>query len=155
MKKSLIIILLFFATYCVCNSSVVAQKINGSIDEKTVILGRTAHGKIILTIPSGLHINSNKPADEFLVPTTVKFSSSNVKIGKIIYPKAKLKKFKFSEEPLSVYEGKIAINFTFSIPSKFESKQVKIDAAIKYQACTEQVCFPPKKEKLLLFAKIK
>ena len=132
-----------------------AQTVSGAINGKTVKRGKLASGKIILIIPNDLHVNSNKPSDEFLIPTNVKFNSSNVKVGKIIYPKAIFQKFNFSEKPLSVYEGQIIIKFTFLIPVNFKNKEVNIDAVVQYQACNQEVCFAPKKIKITLSAKIK
>ena len=132
-----------------------AQTVSGAIDEKTVKRGKLATGKIILTIPNDLHVNSNKPSDEFLIPTNVTFTSPNIKISKVIYPKAKFKKFSFSEKPLSIYEGQAVINFTFLIPANFKNNEVNIDAVVQFQACNHEVCFPPKKQKITLSAKIK
>src|SRR4051812_22349748 len=115
MKKLLITISLIFGM--LLTSAVFhnlnAQTVSGLIDKKTIRRGRAASGRIILTIPSDLHINSSKPNDEFTVPTSVKFNGSNVKINRIIYPKGIFQKFDFSSIPLSVYEGQAIIKFTF------------------------------------------
>ena len=154
MKKSTIIIVIFLLVFFVGGKSAVAQTVSGAINEKTVKRGKLASGKIILTIPNDLHVNSNKPRDEFLIPTSVKFTSSNIKISKVIYPKAKFQKFGFSEKPLSIYKGQVTINFKFLIPTNFKNNEVKIDAVVQFQACNHEVCFPPKTEKIVLLAKI-
>ncbi len=157
MKNLPIIISLFLLSFFIfCGKTIVsAQTVSGAIDEKSIKRGKSATGKIVLTIPNELHINSNKPSDEFLIPTTVKFSDSNVKPGKITYPKATFQKFKFSESPLSIYKGLTVIKFTFTIPANFKDKEVKINAEVQYQACNEEVCFAPKKTKIILSAKVK
>ena len=155
MKKLTIIIPIFLLIFLICGKSMMAQTVSGAIDEKTVKRGKLASGKIILTIPNDLHVNSNKPSDEFLIPTNVTFTSPNIKISKVIYPKAKFKKFSFSEKPLSIYEGQAVINFTFLIPANFKNSEVMLDAEIQFQACNHEVCFPPKKQKITLSAKIK
>ena len=153
--KNSSIIFLFLLLFFVGGKSGLAQTVSGAIDEKTVKPGKLASGKIILTIPNDLHVNSNKPSDEFLIPTNVKFTSSNAKIIKITYPQAKFQKFGFSEKPLSIYEGRVTINFKFLIPANSKNNTVRIDAAVQFQACNHEVCFPPKTEEITLIAKIK
>lgn len=158
MKKKLSIFSLIFVTFlaAVNGVSTDAQTISGSINKDSVRRGRrAASGQIILKIPAELHVNSHKPNDEFTVPTTVKFNDSNVKVSKIIYPKGILRKFKFSETALSVYQGRVIFPFTFSVPANLKSNEIRINAMIEFQACNEEVCFPPKRKKITLTARIK
>lgn len=128
--------------------------VNGSIEKSSVKLGKTGKGSIVLTIPSHLHINSNKPTSEFMIPTEIELNSKEVKNLKIIYPKGKDRKFEFSEEKLNIYEGKTLIPFTFMIPKNLKIKTINIIALVSYQACTDEVCYPPKKTEIVLKAKV-
>ena len=106
--------------------------IEGSIERSSVEPGSTNKGTVTLSIPKELHTNSNTPTSEFMIPTAVKFSSSEAKITKISYPKGKNKKFDFSEEPINVYEGKTTVKFNFTVPKTLKSKTVKIRAVVSY-----------------------
>ena len=130
--------------------SVTAQTISvsGSIEKNPVKLDSKNKGTITLTIPKELHINSNKPTSEYMIPTAVKFSSNQAKITKIRYPKGKNKKFDFSEEPINVYEGKAIIKFDFTVPKTLKSKVIKIHVIVSYQACTNEICYQPQKKEL-------
>lgn len=56
---------------------------------------------IALYINEQYHINGNETADEFLIPTVVKFNSrNNFTFGKINYPASKSKLFEYSEQKI-------------------------------------------------------
>jgi Disulphide bond corrector protein DsbC len=156
MKK--IVVKLFFVLVIsfVFILSVNAQAISvtGSSEKRLVKRGAKNKGTIVLSIPNELHINSNKPTSEFMIPTTIKFSSNQAKITKIVYPKGKNKKFDFSEEPINVYEGKTIIKFNFTVPAKLKSKLVRIRALVSYQSCTNEVCYQPEKKEIFITAKV-
>ncbi len=61
-----------------------------------------------VNVSEGWHINSDKPYDEYLIPTSLTIvENPNFKLKKVAYPKAHDYKFSFSESPLSVWEGTI------------------------------------------------
>ena len=157
MKKHAIKLFFTLASLTVFSFLANAQNIavNSSINNSSVKRGATGKGSIILLIPRELHINSNKPTSEFMIPTIVKLNSSEVTNLKIFYPKGKDKKFDFSEEKINVYEKKTIIPFTFSVPQLTKSKTINIRAVVGYQACTNEVCYPPQKKEITLIFRIK
>ncbi len=59
-----------------------------------------------MDIPAGLHVQSNKPLDKFLVPTKLEVETpSGMKVGPVSYPRAVMRKLKFSKGMVAVYEG--------------------------------------------------
>ena len=153
MKKSVVLLFSFvLILFAGIFHQVKAQTISvsGFIEKGSVKRGTIAKGSIILSIPSELHINSNKPTSEYMIPTTVKLSGRGIKIGKIAYPKGKDRKFDFSEEAINVYEGQTLIRFAFTVPRNLKSKTIKIRALISYQACTNEVCYAPQKKEIFL-----
>ncbi len=95
------------------------------------------------------HINSNQPANPSLIPTNVTFtvSDESVTIGRVIYPKPELKKFSFSKEKLSVYEGAVLIQTSLTFNEVF-SDSLELKAVFDYQACTDTICLLPKQVEL-------
>lgn len=131
-----------------------AQTVSGSIGNGSVKRGATARGVITLDIPEGLHVNSNQPNNEYAIPTTVKISSSNAIVGRVSYPRGKAKKFSFNEAPIYIYEGRVRFTFPVKVPAKFKGKTVSVRAVVRYQACTDEVCYPPREKEITITAKV-
>ena len=148
----------FFITSCAITLFVVAsdaQNISGSITGGSVTKGKMAHGAVTVSIPAGLHMNSNKPSSEYAIPTVVKLSSNGVKLGAVTYPRGSNRKFEFSENPINVYEGIVKFPFTITVPSGYSGETVRVHATVKYQACTNEVCYPPKSKEITITAKVR
>ncbi|MEJ7862189.1 MAG: protein-disulfide reductase DsbD domain-containing protein [Pyrinomonadaceae bacterium] len=129
-----------------------AQTISGSVG--TVKRGAAAKGTIVMNIPAGLHVNSSRPNSEFAIPTSIKISAAGAKVGAIKYPGGKNRKFGFSEDTLNVYENRAVFNFNVSVPANFKGNVVKVRAVVRYQACTDEVCYAPKSKEVTLTAKV-
>ncbi len=137
-------------------SAVGAQTVTGSIGKGEVARGKKARATVILDIPHDLHTNSNNPGSEYAIATTVKVAPvSGVKIGAVAYPRGMNKKFEFSEKALNVYEGRVVFGFDVTVPRGYRNPTVEIEATVRYQACTNEVCYPPKSKTVKLTAKVK
>lgn len=103
---------------------------------------------IKVKIDSSWHINSNKPNEDFLIPTEIKINSDNyISLTKIIYPKGKDLKFSFNDKPLSVYEDEIMLGGILKISKDIPLGEHEIDFTLNYQACNNSTCLPPKELK--------
>ncbi|MGC8737591.1 MAG: cytochrome c biogenesis protein CcdA [Candidatus Hydrogenedens sp.] len=91
------------------------------------------------------HINSNKPLDEFLIPTELTFEENPlIQIKKIIYPASKEVKLSFSEEPLSVFENDFFIGIEIVVLNNAENRgSIELTGTLKYQSCNDRQCLPP------------
>lgn len=136
-------------------SSAMAQTVTGSIANGSVTRGKAARATVVLNIPAGLHVNSANPNSEYAIPTKVKATSNNARIGSVSYPRGKNRKFSFSESTINVYEGRAAFGFNVTVPAGFKGNSISIRVAVKYQACTEEVCYPPKTKEITLTARVK
>ena len=106
--------------------------------------GRTVQAAIVMDIPQGYHVNSNRPLAKYAIPTVLRVQSSGgVRTGAISYPRSTVRRFSFSEEQLAVYEGKAVLRFNVIIPASFNSGDAELRAQIKFQSCNDEVCFPP------------
>jgi hypothetical protein len=75
--------------------------------------GGSVQVAVIIDVDDGYHINSNRPAEKYLIPTVLKFErTAGLTTTPVVYPKAKLEKFEFSEKRLSVFEGKAVLKLT-------------------------------------------
>jgi DsbC/DsbD-like thiol-disulfide interchange protein len=149
--RTFIFILFAIASFGVAAS---AQNISGSITGP-VSKGKASRGVVSIFIPAGLHVNSNRPSSQYAIPTTVKLIASGVKVGAVTYPRGVNRKFEFSENAINVYEGTVKFPFSVTIPSNFNGETVRVRATIRYQACTNEVCYPPKTKEITITAKVR
>ena len=107
--------------------------------------GAAVQAKIPITVRAGYHVNSNKPNDEYLIPLKVTWKSTGaLEGGEITYPKPSLEKYPFSEAPLSVYTGSLELLANFKISAKAQAGPGVAAGQLRYQACDNKACYPPK-----------
>lgn len=154
MKKLIFSAIYAFIFLCAA-SGLQAQTVSGSIGNGTVSRGAAARGTIVLDIPGGLHVNSNRPNSEFAIPTSVRITAAGAKAGAVSYPRGKNRRFQFSEDTINVYEGRTAFNFNLTVPANFKGNTIRVRAVVRYQACTDEVCYPPKNKEVTLTARVR
>ena len=119
-------------------------KFEGFVDLATAAPGSSVRTVFEAKLPDGFHVNSNAPLEEFLKPTRLELETpAGVSIRNIVYPKALLFKTRFSEEPLAVYEHRFLIGASLDLAPDIAHGEHALKATLKYQACTDRVCFPP------------
>ena len=104
----------------------------------------TATAKVHLQLKQGYHVNSNQPADEYLIPLRLTWSAEPLKTEGIVYPKPALEKYAFSEKPLSVYTSDFDVVTKFKVPANATSGPAMATGKLRYQACNDRMCLPPK-----------
>jgi len=108
-----------------------------------------------MDIPSGYHVNSNRPLEKFLIATQVKVEApTGIRVGPVSYPRAVLRSFKFSKNRVSVYEGRATMRFNVSVPRGVSTGSKEIKVRLKYQSCNDEVCFPPQSRELSLWLNV-
>jgi hypothetical protein len=98
-------------------------------------------------IENGFHVNSSKPATPELIPTQLHFTlPADLVIAKLQYPAGQLISFPFDPtEKLSVYSGNINIKGLVVAPAHAGVGPYTVHGELKYQACDNNACYPPKK----------
>ncbi len=143
---SLIVILLLPVTFYSnpAPQSSADVNISGAIAPDKVKKGRTVRATVVMDIPSGLHVQSSKPLDKFLVPTKLDVETpSGMKVGPVTYPRALMRKLKFSKGMVAVYEGKALVRFNVTVPANYSGGSGEIKGKLRFQACNDESCFPP------------
>ena len=107
-------------------------------------------------VPSGYHINSNTPKSEFLIPTALKMDlPTDIILGKIEYPAGEDASFPFSpDEKLSVYAGDFTIAVAVHPLHSVVPGKYVMHGVLRYQACDNAACYPPKALPLSLEVKV-
>ena len=93
-------------------------------------------------IQDGLHINAHQPRSPYLIPTTLTLSApAGVHVLGVEYPQAKDYHFAFSpKDALSVYTGSLHI----LVHLRAQPGAFAMPASLRYQACDNHMCNPPK-----------
>jgi DsbC/DsbD-like thiol-disulfide interchange protein len=118
--------------------------INGQFSTARAQRGRILRASVVIDIPSGFHINSNRPLAKFLIPTSLKIEApASVRVGTVSFPPARLRSFSFSQDKLSVYEGHVVLRFNVTVPQNFSGSELNLRAHLRYQSCNDESCFPP------------
>jgi hypothetical protein len=93
------------------------------------------------------HINSSQPLAEELIPTQLHFSlPGEVALGKMQYPVGKMMSFPFDPSTkLSVYSGNFVVKGVVVAPAVASTGTYTIHGELRYQACDNNACYPPKK----------
>ena len=99
---------------------------------------------LTLRIRQGYHINSSRPADDYLIPTKLTWDTTVFPLKSIDYPDGEDVIYSFSKKPLSVYSGEIKIVSTFRTSATLRNRSKAITGSLRYQACNERACFPPR-----------
>ncbi|MCX6560855.1 MAG: thioredoxin family protein [Candidatus Aminicenantes bacterium] len=107
-----------------------------------------AGGTTILDLEVGIrapyHINSDQPSEAYLIGSTLDFKPrKGVTFGKISFPMAQNKKFSFSDNPLSIFEGTIKVQVEVNLAADFAGRELVVEGTFGYQACDDQSCQPP------------
>ena len=144
---SLFVILLIPVTFYsnpVAPQSAAEVKVDGSVTPEQVKKGRIVRAIVVMDIPSGLHVQSNKPLDKFLVPTKLDVETpSGMQAGPVSYPRAVMRNLKFSKGAVAVYEGKAMLRFNVTVPANYSGGSGEIKGKLRFQACNDESCFPP------------
>jgi hypothetical protein len=112
----------------------------------TAVRGKSTTVALRFHVNSGFHINSNQPTEEFLIPTTLKLDvPTDIVVGKITYPPGAQMSFSFApDEKLSVYSGEFDLSVQVRPLSSVLPGKYEIRGQLKYQACDNAACYPPK-----------
>jgi hypothetical protein len=113
--------------------------------------GDSAALRVRVVIPKGWHIQSDAPLDDFLIPTEVMATGEGLEFGKPSFPKPLMKEFPALGGKVALFEDTVEVRVPVKRAKGFKStatalgeslKQVQV--TLRYQACNDSQCLPPK-----------
>ncbi len=112
----------------------------------TVAQAKSATVPITFNVAGGYHINSNRPKSDYLIPTALKIeATTDIVIGKTTYPDGQDMSFAFApDEKLNVYTGDFKVDVLVHPLSSVQPGKYIVRGTLKYQACDNKACYPPK-----------
>jgi len=115
-----------------------------SVDEAPA--GHSFEVAVVVDILNGYHMNSHKPTEDYLIPTSLNFGSvAGIRELETNYPDGQMLKFDFSQEKLSVYSGSVTIRAKLAVDSGAAPREITLPFTLRYQACNMSACLPPTK----------
>jgi hypothetical protein len=111
-------------------------------EQVSIPAGKSTAVALHFRIRQDLHINSHTPHSDYLIPTVFSIpEASGVRLESASYPTGT--DFTLLVDPstkLSVYSG----DFTIQTRIVASPGDHLVEAKLRYQACDESACFPPK-----------
>lgn len=111
-------------------------------EPQTVPAGRHAELELRFRVLPGYHVNSHTPKSQYLIPTALTLQAANgVKTDALQYPAGKPYSFAFDPtNKLDVYAG----DFSITLPVVAAPGDHTLDGTLRYQACDNASCYPPR-----------
>lgn len=125
------------------------------LDANAVHPGGTIHGALHVKMPGRFHVQSNKPADEMMIPTALSLTAPpGLVVREIVYPKAVETNVEGFDEPLLVFDHEFVIGIALEAEPDLAPGSHQLAATLKYQACNDQICLAPASLKLTTEIKV-
>jgi thioredoxin:protein disulfide reductase len=106
--------------------------------------GTTLEFKLPLQLREGYHVNTNTPPDPYLIPLRLTWDAGPITSAEVVYPKPEMHKVEFFAGPLPVFSGRFELLTRFKIPAAVPPGLVNVSGKLRYQACNDRMCLPPK-----------
>jgi thiol:disulfide interchange protein DsbD len=113
-------------------------------EHATARTGDTARAALKVSLPEGLHTQSNKPRDPLLIPTELTIDApAGVTVKEIVWPPSTDFKSAGQDQPLAVFEQTFAIGVQLSIAAAVPAGKTVVPFRLHYQACDANLCYAP------------
>jgi len=115
------------------------------LDQDRLPAGGTCRIAVVLQTEPGWHINANPVRPSFLIPTTVTLRSKHgTQLAGLVYPDPDRLTVQGIDEPVLVYEGRTILYGRLRVPTEAASQVEELHFEVRYQACNDRICEPPK-----------
>ena len=97
-----------------------------------------------VSLLDGYHVNSNAPSEAYLIPLRLTWEPGLLETVAVVFPKPTMEKYAFSEKPLSVFSGGFEVVTKFKVAATAAPGPGIVLGKLRYQACNNNSCLPPK-----------
>jgi thiol:disulfide interchange protein DsbD len=106
--------------------------------------GDTLRLALKVSVPEGLHTQSDQPRDPTLIPTVLTIDvPAGVTVEEVVYPASTDLKQAGQDQPLAVFEREFLIGVQLELGPDVPVGTLRIPAHLRYQACDANLCYPP------------
>ncbi|HZR22408.1 MAG TPA: thioredoxin family protein [Vicinamibacterales bacterium] len=104
--------------------------------------GDTLHVALNVSLPEGVHTQSNKPSDETFIATELNVDPPFT-VSEIVWPPSSDLVQAGLDKPLKVFEQQFVIGVAVALPANTPTGPATIPVSLRYQACDEKICYAP------------
>ena len=113
-------------------------------DTDGVYAGGPARVALHVSVPEGLHTQSNKPRDPNLIPTELTIDApAGVTVEELVFPPSTDLKQVGQDQPLAVFEREFVIGVRLAVAANVPAGTIAVPAHLRYQACDANLCYAP------------
>ncbi|HTV01794.1 MAG TPA: thioredoxin family protein [Luteitalea sp.] len=114
------------------------------VEATAVAPGSKTRVAVRVTLPAGLHVQSDAPRDPSLIPTVLSVDAPDgVRVDDLIYPEPTDFAQAGQPQPLAVFEHEFVAGATITVDAKARAGELIVPGRLRYQACDDRVCFAP------------
>jgi thiol:disulfide interchange protein DsbD len=114
------------------------------VENDGVHAGTRVRVALQVSLPEGLHVQSNAPRDPSLIPTVLRIEPpAGITVADIVYPAPTDLKQVGQDQPLAVFEREFAIGADLTLAPGLPPGDLSMPLHLRYQACDSTVCYPP------------
>jgi hypothetical protein len=132
-------------------------KVSAFLADESMKLEYTSTLYLRFELAEGLHLYGNPLPDGF-IPTEVEFlETPGIRFGDAVYPETHAMRFDALDVTLPVYEGVMDVAIPVTATSEIlnwtnfsQPESVELKMRVRYQACSDTVCFLPKSTEISL-----
>src|SRR5690349_19023066 len=138
---------------CIALLAAAAAPLSGQAPEATVTPFVEADGvragtpiRVALTVslPEGLHVQSDKPRDPSLIATTLTIDApAGIKVTNLVFPHPTDFTVEGQAQPLAVFDREFVVGAELELDAGVRAGELTVPARLRYQACNDKVCFRP------------
>ena len=114
------------------------------VERPEVHAGGPVRVALKVSLPEGLHTQSNKPRDESLIPTVLTIDEvPGVKVDEIVWPPPQDLNQVGQDKPLAVFEREFLVGVQLTLAAAVPAGDLKVPVHLRYQACDANLCYAP------------
>ena len=113
-------------------------------ERQAVQPGTVVSGALQVVLDEGIHVQSDAPREEYLIPTVLRFElPEGVTLEEITYPPASDWFLRGQDEPLAVFESEFSIEWRLRLAENVPAGPMVLPGTFQYQSCDDRLCYPP------------
>jgi len=122
-----------------------AAELAAVVESDGVRPGSSTRVALVVRLPEGLHVQSDRPRDPALIPTLLSIDPPDgVAVTHLTYPVPTDFEQAGADEPLAVFERDFVVGAGLEIGAGVPPGHLLIPGSLRYQACDAHVCYPPR-----------